>query len=230
MIRDGFKAMIAKIQGVLRSIEQGKALIETGGGSAPGLTYEVLLPAYAAARLQGSIGQAVTLSTLYYVESQGQGSTLFPRLAGFPTLQEQQFFELFTTCKGIGHRKALRAMALEVGQLAGAIADRDVAVLQSLPEIGRRTAETIIVTLRDKVDRFLSMGPSSPGAAEAGSATPATPPSRIAREAMEVLMQLGENRQQAVDWIDQATRDDDPPRDVQDLVSKVYQLKAVSQR
>ena len=81
---------------------------------------------------------------------------MIPRLAGFLSVEDRAFFELFTTCKGIGNRKALRAMSLDVGQLAGAISDRDIALLQTLPDIGRRTAETIIATLHGKVDRFLN--------------------------------------------------------------------------
>jgi len=189
----------------------------------PYLTYEVLLTAYTAARLGGSIDQSVTLHTLHWLEGSAQGASMFPRLAGFTSLDDRRFFELFTTCKGIGHRKALRAMTLSTGQIASAIADRDVALLKSLPEVGTRTAETIVATLRGKVDAFISADGSDASADRAGGNEPTT---SLAREATEVLVHLGENRAQVVAWIDQAMREGGDPQDVQDLVARVYQIKA----
>ena len=215
--------MIARIEGILESIEEGTALVRPSG---QGLTYQVLVPAYAGARLGGLIGQTVVLCTLSFIESQAQGATMIPRLAGFMTVQERRFFELFTTCKGIGNRKALRAMALDVGQLAGAIADRDVATLQTLPEIGRRTAETIVATLHGKVDPFLSAA-GVPGVTDDGMGTGGGSAAGIVREAIEVLLQLGENRNQAVEWIDQVVRSaEGRPDDVQELIEAVYRIKA----
>lgn len=219
--------MIARIHGILEALTSDAALIQLEGG----LTYQVLLPAYSAAQLGGAIGQPVTLHTLYYLQSQDQGATMIPRLAGFASESDRDFFELFTTCKGIGNRKALRAMAIATDQIAAAIADRDIAMLQSLPEIGKRTAETIVATLHGKVDAFVSaaaFGTTGAASAVTRGGTPATAPANaMAREALEVLMQLGENRVQAVNWIDQALRDpNDRPADVQDLVTRVYRIKS----
>jgi Holliday junction DNA helicase RuvA len=217
--------MIAKIQGVLDEVGSGFVMVRPEPG---GLTYQVLVSSYTAARLGGSIGQRVTLVTLQYLESQNQGASFTPRLAGFITDEDRRFFELFTTTKGIGNRKALRALTLSTSQIAAAIADRDVALLKSLPEIGARTAETVVATLYGKVDGFLS-APQAGAPAGAGIAgDPATPsPQRgLAREATEVLVQLGENRAQIVTWIDQALRQSDKPQSVQDLIARVYQIKA----
>jgi len=223
--------MIAKIEGTLESLDGGSAFVRLGPAgsvSGSGLTYEVLLPAYVAARLGGAIGQQITLSTLHFIESQGQGTTMVPRLAGFLTVEDQHFFELFTTCKGIGNRRALRAMAMETPQLAAAITDGDVALLQTLPEIGRRTADTIVATLRGKLDRFISasaLGTGGHGAASGAEGS--SPGGVVAREALEVLLQLGENRADAVNWIDQAIRNDEESgEDAQRLVATVYRLRS----
>ncbi len=213
--------MISRIDGILEAIEGERALVRLGGG----LTLEVLLPAFAASRL-GGLGQPVTLHTLTFFESHNQGATMLPRLAGFPSPQDRAFFELFTTCKGIGMRRALRAMALSPGQIAAAIADRDLATLQSLPEVGKRTAETIAVTLKGKVDRFVSEAAYPRDAAAGSGPGPDPPRTPIAREALEVLLQLGEKRTDAMLWIDQALTDEQPPRDAQALVTAVYRLKA----
>ncbi len=208
--------MIARLDGVLESVGEGAALVRVDGG----LTYEVLVPSYAEAELAGRVGEPVSLHTLYYLESQNQGATMTPRLAGFVSIEDRRFFELFTTCKGIGNRKALRAMTLGTDQIAAAIADRDVATLQSLPEVGRRTAETIVATLHGKVDQFVS-------AAAYGGEQVTTPLSNISREALEVLLQLGETRTEAIKWIDQAMRDpDNRPDDAEELVRRVYQIKS----
>lgn len=214
--------MIVKLQGHLESLDTDRATVSLPDG----LTYEVLLPAYTAARLAGSIGQTVTLHTLYYLESTAQGATIYPRLAGFLSPTDKQFFELFVTCKGIGNRKALRAMTLSTTQIAGAITDRDLALLQSLPEVGKRTAETIAVTLKGKVDRFLDAPGSVRGDIEGPDGEPAHIPSGgLARDALNVLVQLGENRTQAVNWIDHALSMDDAPKDIEALVAEVYRIK-----
>jgi Holliday junction DNA helicase RuvA len=215
--------MIVKLEGLLESIDADRACVRLPDG----LTYEVLLPAYTAARLTGSVGDVVTLHTLHYLESQAQGATIFPRLAGFISALDREFFELFVTCKGIGHRRALRAMTLSTAQIAGAIADRDLALLQSLPEVGKRTAETIAVTLKGKVDRFLDAVPVGAGAGTTAEA-PARVGGGLARDALNVLVQLGENRTQAVNWIDRALASDDAPNDVEALVAEVYRIKGGS--
>ena len=216
--------MIARIQGVLEAVQQGAALIKVDGG----LTYEVLVPSYTAARLGSSIGSPVTLYTVSFIESQNQGALLTPRLAGFLQPLDRRFFELFTTCKGIGNRRALRAMTMQTARIAAAIADRDVSVLQSLPEVGKRTAETIVATLHGKVDSFISSAAyGSEGGEEPPGAPAGGPGAPLAREALEVLLQLGENRAQAMAWIDQVLRDaDHRPQTAQDLIARVYQLKS----
>jgi len=212
--------MIASLHGTLESLTADRARILAGP-----VGYEVLLPGFAYARLGGSIGQPVTLQTFCFFESHNQGATLLPRLAGFLTETDRRFFELFVTCKGIGYRKGLRALSLPSAQIAAAIADRDVATLQSLPEIGKRTAETLVVTLRDKVEPFLGE-PAATGSAAPAKGSSVGPGRSLAREALEVLVQLGENRAQAQAWVDQALETDDPPREVQALLAAVYRLRA----
>lgn len=225
--------MISRITGILDAIEADKALVNPGQG----LVYEVMLPAFAATRLSVKTGQSITLYTFQFIESTAQGATMFPRLAGFLSQQDRQFFELFVTCKGIGHKRALRAMILDTNTLASAIADRDAKLIQTMPEVGKKLAETIVVTLRDKVEHFVSAAayPAGGSASEGGDGgtvgAAAAGGGRLAREALEVLIQLGENRTQAVQWIDRVLaveNDKDRPDDVQDVIAEVYRLKAGS--
>ena len=70
------------------------------------------------------------------------------------------------------------------------------------------------------MDQFVS-------AAAYGGEQVTTPLSNISREALEVLLQLGETRTEAIKWIDQAMRDpDNRPDDAEELVRRVYQIKS----
>ncbi len=210
--------MICRITGLLETIDDGRAHLALDGG----MVYEVLLPTFVAVRLGGSIGKTITLHTIHYLEGTSQGSTFTPRLAGFLSQGDKQFFELFTTVKGIGPRKALRALGMETGQIAGAIAERDVKLLQSLPEIGKRTAETIIVTLHGKVDSFITSAVYAQPA-EGDAAPVARGP---ASEAVEVLVQLGESRNQAVQWVDQILTSNPDLADTEHIIELALRLRA----
>ena len=217
--------MIARITGQLVDIQNDTALVE----ASPGIVHELLLPAYATQRLAPLIGQAVTLHTLHYLESQNQGATFLPRLAGFLTPADKAFYELFVTVKGIGHRRALRALVLPVDQIALAIADRDIKILQTMPEVGKKTAETIALTLRDKIEPFLNApraaSPNDPDLAAAVS-TPAPAGGSLARSAVEALVALGEDRARALGWVDQVMQSDERPETIEELIAAVYRLKA----
>jgi Holliday junction DNA helicase RuvA len=187
--------MIARLHGTLEELHEGIALVRCGA-----VSYEVLVPAADQMRLAGAIGSELEFVTLHYLESQGQGSSFWPRLIGFRTVRDREFFELLTTVKGIGNRKALRALQLPFGQVAQAIVDRNLASLTSLPEIGRKTAETIVVDLKDKMGPFLELGAPVAGAK---GAVPAAA-GQLALDAVAILVQLGESRAGARDLVDRA--------------------------
>ena len=206
--------MITHLSGTLVAIEDGAAHVRAGD-----LTYEVLVPAADSMALAARIGQPVSFHTLHYLEGQGQGASFWPRLIGFQAPADRAFFELFTTVKGIGNRKALRALQLPFGQVAEAIAARDHALLQSLPEIGKRTAETICVELKGKVDPFVR-GIGAPVAGTAGKSpaarVPITAESKLmaaARDAVEVLVQLGHTKPAAREMVERVIARDDAPTD-----------------
>lgn len=218
--------MICRIQGILESIGEGKVIIDNDGP----FTYEVLVNAFTQSRLMPRVGEVVVLQTVYFLEGTSQGTSFVPRLAGFLSENDKAFFELFTTVKGIGAKKAMRSIALDVSIIAAAITDRDTKLLQSLPEIGKRMAETIIVTLHGKVDRFVSAATypaTHDGSGDEESGVEGKSPGRsIARETLEVLLQLGENRTSAIQWIDQALAKTPDIDNSQDLLSEVFHIKS----
>lgn len=144
--------MIARLVGRLTDVTDGAALVDIHG-----VVYEVLVPAYLVARLQGVMegsSRDLTLHTLHFIEGGIGGRTMTPRLIGFIDRADRDFFEVFTTVKGVGTKKALRSMAEEPARLATYIETKDKAALGRLPEIGTRTAEKIIAELNGKLSRF----------------------------------------------------------------------------
>lgn len=189
--------MIRKIAGRLEAMEGLGALVALPGG----LTYEVLVPAYLAERLGAQVGRSIELLTLQYLEGQGQGASFIPRLVGFGTAQERRFYELLTTVKGMGNRKALKALAIEPGAFARAIAERDARALQQLPEIGKRMAETVIAELTGKVEGFVSYDGVEVKPRAATLDGPAV-------QAVATLVALGESRSEAERLVERVTSRD----------------------
>lgn len=193
--------MIARLTGTLERLDGSVCLIVPEG--MPGVAYEVLVPSFAAGALEGQRGAVVVLHTIEVYEGSSQGANLTPRLLGFASESDKRFFQLFITVKGLGARKALKAMAEPVSAIAGAIVKRDTKWLQGLPEIGKRLAETIVAELTGKVDRFVGVEMEG-GTVRAGSSTEAKPVreegemQEAAAQAVEALVRLGESRAEAV--------------------------------
>ena len=211
--------MISSIEGELVEVEDGRARVRCGA-----LVYEVLIPAADRARMSTVVGQVVVLHTIHVMEGTAQGTSFRPRLIGFASPTDRAFFELFTTVKGIGSRKALRVMELPVGRIALAVAEGDIDLLKSLPEVGKRTAETIIMELKEKVGPFADPG-SGAGAEEEVVREAIT---AFAQEAIAVLLQLGEPRLRAEELIDRVTRADPTIETADGLVTAALRLKQLT--
>jgi Holliday junction DNA helicase RuvA len=168
----------------------------------------------------------VTFVTFHYLEGQGQGAWFVPRLIGFLSPREREFFEVFTTVKGIGNRKALRAMAVEPAAIASAIARKDPAALSKLPEIGKRLAETIIAELSGKVEAFLS----DAQVAQLEAKSSGLKPDSVTEEAVLTLTTLGETRADAERLVaralDRARREGTAVSSVEELLGVVFLVRA----
>jgi Holliday junction DNA helicase RuvA len=207
--------MIVRIEGEIVEVEAPCVHLRVGP-----MVYALYVPAFDLQSLHGRVGSTAVFETFHYFEAQGQGTTLLPRLIGFSSSADRAFFELFTTVKGIGNRKALRAMALPTRTIASAIASRDLDTLKTLPEIGRRTAETIVAELHEKMEPFLAGGAALP----TGEVKEVTR-SGLAHDALAVLIRLGEPRHLAVQWIDRALTLEPEIADAQTLVTAAFRIK-----
>lgn len=212
--------MISRLSGQLVEIDGPAALVQCGN-----ITYEVLVPAADQGRISSLVGEEVAFHTLHYLEGQGQGASYVPRLIGFASKEDRAFFELFTSVKGMGVRKTLRALQLPFARVAEAIADKDIDLLKSLPEIGKRTAETIVVQLSGKVDEFAAgAGARSDGAVAGLDQEQAG----LVHDAVAVLMMLGEPKLQATKLTERALAADPTIREADELVAAAYRLKELA--
>lgn len=212
--------MIARIRGILDEVDDQVAFVSlalASGEDSPSLTHEILIPQYLRGDLLTQLGQVITLHTLEHLEPLSQGSSFVPRLFGFASARERRFFLLFTTVKGVGMRRALRAMAARPEEIARAIDEKDSKALVALPEIGRRLADTIIAELSGKVDEFAA--PSGPGAASGRHVEVGALASEPARRAMAALIRLGESEREAQALVERAIGDEAAPESADELVA-----------
>ena len=203
--------MITKVTG--RLIELGDDRLTLG---IEALEYEVLTPEFSRRQLQHQLGSQVSLFTIEYLEGNPKQGRMTPRLIGFLSEVEREFFELFCSVDGVGVRKALRAMTRPVKDIATAIEEQDAKFLSSLPGIGPAMSERIIAKLRRKVPKFALMVAQR----EAGEAEV---PSDVVSETYEVLRKLGHSESDARRLLDTALAAKKKYADVQDLLQAIYQ-------
>jgi Holliday junction DNA helicase RuvA len=193
-----------------------------------GVTYEILVPTFLLEELSSKVDQPVYFVTYHYLEGVGQGSHFVPRLIGFLTERQRDFFELFTTVGGIGNRKALRALAQEPRVIATSIASRDAKALTQLPEIGKKMAELVIAELHDKVAPFVDAGFA--GIDVKGTAAVATRPAAnlgpLGEDAVAAVVALGETRADAERLVGRVLGSDRTFATVGDVLTAVLALKA----
>ncbi|MGQ9505454.1 MAG: Holliday junction branch migration protein RuvA [Thermogutta sp.] len=141
--------MITRISGILVQITEEAATLETGP-----FWWEVFVPEYTRRQLQSRVHQEVVLHTVLYLEGAVNTGRQIPRLIGFLTEIEREFFDLLCSVDGMGAKKALRAMSHPVNEIANAIEQQDHRFLASLPGVGPATAERIVAKLRRKMPKF----------------------------------------------------------------------------
>ncbi|MEM9082500.1 MAG: Holliday junction branch migration protein RuvA [Planctomycetota bacterium] len=213
--------MIVRVRGKLEAVKGNAVVVGVGDGS---IAREVLVSAFDSSRMHSMIGNNVELHTLEVYEASGQGGHLTPRLMGFVSGRDREFFELLCTVRGIGPRKALRVMAMASADIASAIARRDTKLLATLPEIGKRTAESIAAELHDRVSPFTIPGEQSGEPAEGSEAREAL--SAAVEQAIAALVQLGENRGEAERMVKRAAEQVEDHASADDLLTSAFALRS----
>jgi Holliday junction DNA helicase RuvA len=204
--------MLARIKGRLHGVDDERILVEIGP-----IIVEAFVPACDVPHLESRIGEPIECFTILLLDSAGLGNSLTPRLLAFATARDRAFFELFTTVKNIGPRKAMRAMVRPVSEVAAAIASRDLSTLTSLPGIGKRAAETIAAELAGKIDTFLE-GPVAPAPADAPTVV-------LIEDTIAMLVALGEQRATATVMVEHARAADPNADSPESLLAAVYSVR-----
>lgn len=189
--------MIARLSGKVVEKLEDRVVLDVGG-----VGYEVFLPTSSLARV-GPAGTVVVVHTVTHVREDAL------QLYGFLTRDEKSLFETVTGVSGVGPRLGLALLSgLEPGALRRAVQERDVAALVRVPGVGRKTAERLIVDLRDRV--------GDPGDDIASIGGPASP----FQDAVTALVTLGYPRPHAVRAVREAAGELAPDAAVEDLVRR----------
>ena len=149
----------------------------------------------------------VPLSTYYDVGEEGAEIALRVhthvreesiQLYGFLTTLEQQLFERLIGISGIGPKLAIAVLSgIDSAELVGAVQRGDVARLTSVPGIGRKTAERIVLELKDRLAQLVI---------PAGAVAAASPADRLRADLLSALQNLGYHRPLAEKAVDAALR------------------------
>ncbi|MEE9294004.1 MAG: Holliday junction branch migration protein RuvA [Phycisphaerae bacterium] len=204
--------MISHITGQLTQLNEDSVIIERDG-----IGFTVLTPRYAIGELAPYHNREVTLHTLLFLDGSQSGNHLEPQLVGFPHAQDKLFFRRFISVKGFGPKKTLNALTQPVSRVAGWIEQGDTKALKELPGIGTRAAELIVAELRGKMQDI----------ALAGGGRPADP-SRLnqdQRDALDIMVSLGDGRIEAEQWLERAGDEADNIDTPQDWIRAAYRVK-----
>ena len=202
--------MIKYVTGRLVEVFDSSIIMENGP-----FHFEVLVPDFVRHNVQSLVGEDLSLHTILYFEGNPQGR-MNPRMVGFLSKVELEFFELFCSVDGVGVKKALRSMVRPVREVALMIENQDVKGLSTLPGVGPATAERIIAKLRRKMAKFALLVSRDQAAAMAVEPD-------LVDQTCEVLRSLGHNDADARRLIDAAVESGEKFKDVETLLNAVYQ-------
>jgi Holliday junction DNA helicase RuvA len=171
--------MIGQLRGQLLSKKPNVLLLDVNG-----VGYEVFIPLTSFYELPGE-GSEITLKIHTHVRE--DALTLF----GFRSQREKDFFLKLISISGIGPKLAIAILSgAQVEELAQAVAEGNLARLTSIPGIGRKTAERLVLELRSQVTPFLL--PEQVEAARQGGA-----PTPLEEDVLSALTNLGYARSSA---------------------------------
>ncbi|MGA2992064.1 MAG: Holliday junction branch migration protein RuvA [Candidatus Korobacteraceae bacterium] len=175
------QSMIAHLRGKLLAKRPNQAIVEAGG---VGYDLTITVPAFSDLP---EAGHEVALHVHTHVREDQIA------LFGFLRAEEKRLFEKLISVSGIGPRMAIIILSgMPVGELIGSIRGGDIARLTKTPGIGRKTAERMVLELRDKLEEFQA------------AAAPPTAANVQADDVLSALVNLGYQRPLAEKAVAQA--------------------------
>jgi Holliday junction DNA helicase RuvA len=206
--------MIVRLTGTLIEVDEESVVIDRDG-----VAREVLVPQFAIGELAACRGKEVTLYTMEFYEGNPASGHLAPRILGFLHPEDRMFFSRFIGVKGIGPRKALKALTEPVRRIASWIESGDVKGIARLPGLGNRAAEVLVASLKGKMDD-LAMPTGEPGERKAAKLSEAQ------RDALEVLVAWGDSRSDAERWLERAGQLRPDLKSPDEWVRVAYRIKS----
>ncbi|MDZ7660402.1 Holliday junction branch migration protein RuvA [Fodinibius sp.] len=154
-----------------------------------------------------STGDEVELLVYHHVTDNDQ------RLFGFANQNEKDLFELLITVKGVGPKLGLTILSgLPAQEITGAIVQEDKSALSKIKGIGKKTAQRMILELKDKISEMVDATYTPDGSTAISS--------NVKEEAVSALQSLGFKKRDAEESIELAAKGEDFDGDVQQLVKK----------
>ena len=195
--------MISYIKGeIVYNVAEG-VIIENNG-----IGYRVIVPTFSAQKLCSQRGEVIVHT---YMSVREDGITLF----GFASPEERELYEKLISVSGIGPKAAVSILgALTPSQLIAAIISADSAAIARAPGIGKKTAQRVILDLKDKLGSEAIAEAFDVSDAAAVSETAAAGDDRS--EAVEALVALGYTRSEALKAVSRVYNDG---MDVQKILS-----------
>jgi holliday junction DNA helicase RuvA len=196
--------MIAYVTGTLAAKAPTEVVIEAGG-----LGYTLLIPASSYERLP-AVGKPAKLLAHFQVREDAH------LLFGFATEAERTLFRAMISVSGVGPKLALAALSsMAPDALRDLILEGDTSLLTRIPGVGKKTAERLVIELRDRLVDLDGIAPAS-GTADADGAT-------VRADARAALEALGLARAEAEKRIRKALRDAEGPLSAEALIRKALQ-------
>lgn len=183
--------MIAYLSGKLLEKQANTAIVDVGG-----VGYEVSIPLSTFYEL-GDVGSDVSLRIYTHVREDAI------QLFGFKTLRERALYLKLISVQGIGAKSGITMLSgMSADEIIMAIRTNDLARLTSIPGVGRKTAERLVIELRDKVGEL-----SRDGTALDSASPTAVPADSVFEDALSALINLGYQRTAAEKALNQAAQE-----------------------
>jgi Holliday junction DNA helicase RuvA len=193
--------MIASVRGTLLERGEGFVVVEAGG-----MGYQVHVTTGTLVSLP-AVGEEVRLHTRHVVREDAQ------LLFGFAERDELKLFDLLISVNGVGPRIAIAVLSgLSPVRFAAAVRDENLGAITAVPGVGRKTAERLVVELRDKLG-FIPAAPTGAGAGAERDASGRGKKPRVLEkneryeDAVAALVTLGYSAAQATDAVRRVAED-----------------------
>jgi Holliday junction DNA helicase RuvA len=172
--------MIAHLSGTLLSKQPTSAIVDVGG-----VGYEVVIPLSTFYEL-GENGSLVQLRIYTHVREDAL------QLFGFKTARERELFLQLISVNGVGPSLAIKLLSgMNADEMIASIRTNNLVRLVAIPGVGRKTAERLVVDLRDKIAALSSPGLEEEFAAQAAAAGSPLSPDAMRDDAISALVNLG---------------------------------------